>query len=110
MSIMLFDIPKGYSTNKVIKFLKYHEFPIIPLNISKYSIDKFESGLSRIAYLSKLKLYASFINFAKNERIFSQYILSFDMNKTYQYHIKNKSNHARYDYHDIDKLVKQFKL
>ena len=86
MSIMIFDILKGYSTNEVIKFLMYHEFPIIPLNISKYSIDKFESGLSRIAYLSKLKLYASFINFAKNERIFSQYILSFDMNKTYQYH------------------------
>lgn len=29
---------------------------------------------------------------------------------SYQYHIKNKSNHARYDYHEIDKLVKQFKL
>ena len=110
MSIMLFDIPNGYSTNEVIKFLMYYNFPIIPLNISKYSIDKFESRLSRIAYLSKLKLYTSFINFAKNERIFSQYILSFDMNKTYQYHIKNKSNHARYDYHDIDKLVKQLKL
>lgn len=31
-------------------------------------------------------------------------------NISYQYHIKNKSNHARYDYHEIDKLVKQFKL
>ena len=113
MTILLTNIPIGKyneSTNDGVKFLMLYGFPIVPLNISKYSIDRFESGLSQIAYLTKLKLYTSFIDFIRNDKIFSEYVLSFDTDKTYQYHIKNKSSHARYDYHEIDKLIKQFKL